>query len=227
MTDDDVKQTPLATLYRINIHWESEKSTSGSKRTEHLAASPLKRKTGAPPEAPKISKMLVANLDPSPEKWTPDEHEAWQEHTLKQINHLSEEIVNKMQNNPAFQQGAPEYVKEDTTNLQNYLDDLHNTIRDKNQEDLIAADVVEMSQVTKRYNVLFKSANAFIKAHRAYGTPPKSTLTPAEEPKAKAKGKPRQGQGQGQGGGAGKAKAKAKAKATAKAKAKAKARSDP
>ena len=71
MTDDDVKQTPLATLYRINIHWESEKSTSGSKRTEHLAASPLKRKKGAPPEAPKRSKVLVASLDPSPENGLP------------------------------------------------------------------------------------------------------------------------------------------------------------
>ena len=204
VTGDDVRQTPLATLYRINIHCESETSASGSKRSELLTASPAspsKRKKGDLSEpTPKRSKVSLASLDPNPEKWTSEEHEAWQEHKLKQINQLSHDIGNKMLNNSAFQHGAPNYVKDDATNLQNDLGALRNKILDKPLEDLIAVDINEMSKMSERFKVLLKSASAFIKAHRAYGTPTKSASTPAEEPKAKGKT-------------AGKAKAKGKAKA--------------
>ena len=211
---EDVRESPLGVLYRVHIEVAQHMIKEGTTRSDTLIASPKRKHAGKGTSQSKKGKVCIASLDPNPSKWTAEEYEAWQAHAVKEAQQLSTLMTEKISGDTAYLH-APQYVKEDYEKLRDDIVTFETTICSQPQDQFMTAHTHVLGQLLDRYKPLLKSAQAFFKAHHAYGVAPEPKATPApkggskKDPSSKGNGKAK-GKEDPSSKGKGKAKGKGK-----------------
>ena len=200
---EQIMETELATLYRIDIAFLEEQERRVKTEGEKNYSSPTKRKQWfAPMKATKSAKSA------DPANWTPEQVDQWKESVGKDLDKVIQAVEKNVKKNPAAFQTCPEAIQADCADLLSDIGKFRVEVAALEAGKITVDQVKTPKSFASREKVLTKKATKFYKFYASFD---KAVLAVAQ---TVAESPPRNG----------KAKAKAKASAKSKAKGKAKAK---